>query len=292
MIKKINEIIDVLIKSSWITILILGILFVVIGSWAVATYQVIGTFCTSLGATCLSIAIINGYYEYLKNAKLTANRSEIKKFFSVSPVKWYLPTRTPGNDFQYDLTESLKSNNTKHFYYSGIDMSICAKCIESVMKDVNRDNMIMYFCVPNPMNDKFKGHKPIMEKSVKRIIKSVYGKNIILEFYFLNYIPSFHIQMTDSHCWFAILDKPVNENKRVKYPTTYLFEHDNDMANDVVEFYSTLYKMFDSLKNRHSYNMIMVHDYDIISEGIDVGAEKDWVKSIIAEIKGITGENK
>lgn len=276
--------------------------------------EIITQFLISLGTTCLGIGIINIFYQQWKDeeeenlpSKLRdAMRDSIEdiatqtanQLHPVVPAKLYPKCYEAGEELKMDLREKLKS--TSLFFYTGISMSVTKQCIDYICdnKSWERDVVKMKIIIPFP-NIKTLDSEEI--ERIKNNAKAIVAKckkckqvRFTLEFIFLRVEPSFHIHLTEEHCWFAFADRGQNDSKnngeekeRCDYPATYLYKNYN--KHDDTEMYDTIKHIVEDLED-HGYIKYTLKFGNSTKESEELSSQKAMEEDegkIVADIKYI-----
>lgn len=187
-----------------------------------------------------------------------------EQMLSTVPIKVYPQRQTPGGTLRDDLIDDLEK--TTRYKYSGIRMTVCAKCLEEVFDSQKTTINSVHFFIPKPENNQLSGKDLNEMKQSLRTIKEVflnskYTHKIELKFTLFGFVPPFHIHQTNNKCWFALVE---NNAAGIPYPTTYLYEKTliektSDDAKTSIEMYYTLDKMLKALEDSVSSKGVENH---------------------------------
>lgn len=257
----------------------LGISLLVIGV-SIEDNCIAREICLTMGATAISVVLINVTYQFWQDRKLESTiqsikqdipqlvRKDIETHIKIGkqnlnllvpgiPEKIIKPGKREDDPIVKELIESLCSNNNR-YYYVGIGMTTMAKAIEQ-LKDTQLQ--YVYFLIPNPQKEIVSDAcVSNMKKSIEAILKvwEDPSRSINIEFVLLNDLPLFHIHKTETDCWFAFVDLDRREN----YPVTYQYKKDGDKGNDGLEMYHTIAKMVDKLYAKNKTDVCYIFDFD------------------------------
>ena len=216
---------------------------------------------TTIASTCFAICTINVFYEQWKDGQLKKviesipnkvediRRKELSEKDPTCPIYVYPPTEIAGNDLSNHIKKAMEISDT--YKYTGITMGSMAKIIDSL------NGKSITFVIPNPqyveVGKKYKKH---MKSSVNRIanMTNLRDRHIKVVFIFTKFIPSFHIHLTESMCWFAFVDKGKGylENEiKCPNPVTYAYKKNGENKDDNIEMYYTLKKSCEDMEERH-----------------------------------------
>ena len=200
-------------------------------------------FFLTLGIAMLTIALFNVAYQWWHD--LQSQKNLIGSIYGhASKLIPSIPVEISHWDFlEKSLIKSLLSDNekTKRYVYVGTGMTTFAEIV--VFDDV-KDGLEATFIIPDPkIVDQ--DERNVMRKNVKGIIEEWKkiknnNKNMTLTFHFLNYLPQFHMHLTNKECWLAFVDKSkIKSSICVKngLPVTYKYNKsdDNFVMYDMIE---------------------------------------------------------
>lgn len=257
----------------------LGISLLVIGV-SIEVNCIAREICLTMGATAISVVLINVTYQFWQDRKLESTiqsikqdipqlvRNDIETHIKIGkqnlnrlspgiPDNIIKPGKREDDPIAKELIESLSSKNNRYFYI-GIGMTTMANAIEQL-----EDTQLKYafFLIPNPkkgfVSDDYVNK---MKESVETILKvwEDPSKALCVEFVFLNYPPLLHIHKTENDCWFAFVDIDGKE----RYPVTYQYKKDEKKGNDGLEMYHTIANMVDKLYAKNKTRVCYIFDFD------------------------------
>ncbi|MBO5665143.1 MAG: hypothetical protein J6S03_02990 [Bacteroidaceae bacterium] len=261
--------------------LVVGISLLLVGTIIIPEiYSIAREICITMGATAISVVLINVTYQFWQDHKLESKiqsieqdipqlvRQEIETHIEIGkknlnrlapgiPENIIKPGKRENDPIVKELIESLCPNNNR-YYYVGIGMTTMAKAIEQLKET---QLQYVYFLIPNPQKGIVSdGCVSNMKKSIETILKvwEDPSRSLNIEFVLLNDLPLFHIHKTETDCWFAFVDLDRKEN----YPVTYQYKKDRDKGNDGLEMYHTIAKMVDKLYAKNKTDVCYIFDFD------------------------------